>query len=762
MNLPSWNLEKIITWPLLALAFTPLVVTNGTMFPFVFGKTVFIRFAVTVFVFVLTLYLFKSDSHEIKQRLDFSFLKKPTFILVLLFTLSALVSTLFAVNPYRAFFGDIERGEGLITSLFLFLFLTGTLMLFRYKDWVDFFKLTLLIGGLVSIDVIMQFIQTGIRAGGGFISNPIFTAGYLLFVISAAFVVGGDTKEKLWKVLAIVVTILSIVGIGVTESRGVMVGIFVALVCLAIYLLVKGTDIYIKYWGRSWNLSKISAFGLAAIFLFFLLFLVTKSNAFWQKIPGFDRLAQISATDISTQTRLIAVGVSLDAVNPSISGMRRFLVGWGPENYDIAYNKNYNPHFFKFEAEWFDRAHNRVLDVLVMQGVVGLVIFLALWVKAFWNGFAVRSRKDSDESQSEMGKHLVSMGIIFFVVSYFVQNLFVFDQITTLVPIFALLGFIIHTREQGIETTLLSKREFFVGLRVATVFLTGLLLITSVLYAAIPYYQTSNLITGIFASVQSVSSRMGKMTEPYNYAQAEIRHRLVFLSPNMLGTQEGIVVAAQADALLREVVAREPFDPRILESLGILSTVSGKMFGSTDLLTQGEEDYRLALELAPGRQELMFYLASNLISQGKIEEAISVAKEIIKLEPEAAYGQYYYGVIVTPYDWDGSLEGLSTLEKVFGENKFIFGREAIGPLEIAFIRDMHDSYLYNFQQKKDGDSLLKTMRQAIAAENLIEKTQERLLEEGIIREIVPSKAELIKESIRLFQAEGWSAVPPNY
>ncbi|MCR4261169.1 MAG: O-antigen ligase family protein [Candidatus Colwellbacteria bacterium] len=762
MSLPSWNLEKVITWPLLALAFTPLVVTNGTMFPYVFGKTVFIRLAVTVFVFLLTFYLFKSDNHQIKERLDFSFLRKPTFIFVLLFTMSALVSTLFATNPYRAFFGDIERGEGLITSLFLFLFLMGSLMLFKYKDWIDFFRLTLLVGGLVAIDAIMQFIQTGVRAGGGFISNPIFTAGYLLFVMFAAFVVGGNAKEKLWRVSTTVVTILSIIGIGVTESRGVMVGIFVALVSLAIYLLVNGKNMNIKYWGRHWNVRKMSAFALATIFLFFSLFLVTKSNVFWQKIPGFDRLAQISATDISTQTRLIAVGVSLNAVNPSISGIGRFLIGWGPENYDIAYNRNYNPHFFKFEAEWFDRAHNRVLDVLVMQGVIGLLIFLALWVKVFWNGFAVRSREDNRESQIDIGEHLVSMGMIFFTVSYFVQNLFVFDQITTLVPVFVLFGFVIRAREQGGEVMVLNRREFFVGIRVITLFMTGLLSIALVLYAIIPYYQTSNLITGIFSSTQSVSNRIGRMTEPYNYAQAEIRHRLVFLSPNMLGTQEGVTVAARADALLREVVAREPFDPRILESLGILSTVSGKMFQSAELLTQGEGDYRLALELAPQRQELMFYLASNLISQGKIDEAISLAKEIIELEPEAAYGRYYYGAIVTPYDWDGSLGGLSTLEKVFGDNQFIFGKETISSLEIAFIRDMHGSYLYNFEQKKDGASLLKTMRQAIAAENLIEKTQERLLEEGRIREIIPSRVEFIEESIKLFQEKGWGGIDINY
>ena len=756
MSLPSWSLGKVLTWPLLTLAFTPLIVTSATIYPYVFGKTVFIRFCVTIFWFLLVMYLFRSNRDEIKERLDFTFLKKPTFILVLLFTISALVSTLFAVNPYRAFFGDIERGEGLLTSLFLFLFLVGALMLFKRKDWLDFFKLSLLVGGLIALDVTTNFIQTGMRAGGSFVGNPIFVAGYLLFVIFAAFMVASGAKDRFWRALAPAVAVLSMVGIGVTESRGVLVGVFVALVSLVAYLLVQGRSIHFKFLGKSWNVRRVSAVSLVAISLLLLIFLVTKSNSFWQKVPGLDRLAQVSANDISTQTRLIAIGVSLDAVNPTISGMSKFLVGWGPENYDMAYNENYNPRFFKFEAEWFDRAHNRVLDVVVMQGMIGLLIFLTLWIKVLWNGFVVKSREHNQEGHPEMGKHLISMGIIFFAVAYFVQNLFVFDQITTLVPVFAFLGFIIHARERGGETTLLDRDDFFIGFRAATLFVTGLLLMTFTLYSVTPFYQTSNFITGIQASASGISERIDRMTWPYNYAQAEIRYRLLVMSPGMLGTPEGIPVAVQSEALMREVVAREPFDPRALQSLGVLNSVLGKMANDPALLAQGEEDYRQALELAPRRQEIMFSLAVNLVSQGKIDEAVSLAKEIVALEPEAAYGQYYYGAIVAPYDWDGDLGGLSTLEKIFGENKFIFSGASLGQHEIALIREIYDSYLYHFYQEKDGDSLSKTMRQAVLIENLMEKAQKRFLEEGVIREVIPSRASVMEAGLRAFLEKGWA------
>ena len=42
------NIEKLIKLSLISLAFTPLVVTNSTLFPFTFGKAIFIRFIIAI------------------------------------------------------------------------------------------------------------------------------------------------------------------------------------------------------------------------------------------------------------------------------------------------------------------------------------------------------------------------------------------------------------------------------------------------------------------------------------------------------------------------------------------------------------------------------------------------------------------------------------------------------------------------------------------------------------------------------------------
>ena len=78
-------------------------------------------------------------------------LKNKVFWFVGAFMVLMIISTLFAVNPYRAFFGDTERAEGLVTMLFLFGFFVFASLLFERKNWLMFFKLTLISGAVLFI-----------------------------------------------------------------------------------------------------------------------------------------------------------------------------------------------------------------------------------------------------------------------------------------------------------------------------------------------------------------------------------------------------------------------------------------------------------------------------------------------------------------------------------------------------------------------------------------------------------------------------------
>ena len=159
-------MKKVLIWLLYALAFTPLIVTKSLFFPFISGKSIFIRLVVTLVAVGFAWLVFKERGSEdrgsasadrgqtsIRMR---KLLKNKVFWFVGAFMVLMIISTLFAVNPYRAFFGDTERAEGLVTMLFLFGFFVFASLLFERKNWLMFFKLTLISGAVLFIHELVQ------------------------------------------------------------------------------------------------------------------------------------------------------------------------------------------------------------------------------------------------------------------------------------------------------------------------------------------------------------------------------------------------------------------------------------------------------------------------------------------------------------------------------------------------------------------------------------------------------------------------------
>lgn len=89
----------------------------------------------------------------------------------------------------------------------------------------------------------------------------------------------------------------------------------------------------------------------------------------------------------------------------------RPLLGWGPDNFDKAFQKHFNNQLFlpQYNETWFDRAHNIFIDTLVDTGVLGLIAYLSLYGAAL---FAVwRVMKRSSESSKNVAV-IVTIGLL--------------------------------------------------------------------------------------------------------------------------------------------------------------------------------------------------------------------------------------------------------------------------------------------------------------------------------------------------------------
>lgn len=426
---------------LLSLAFLPLVVDNLVFFPFINGKNLIFRiliFAVCAFIFSYFLYS-KTFRSEIYSRFK-NILNSPLFLSVSAFFLVFLASTFFAVDKYRAFFGNAERAEGFIAMTFLIGFFLFTLLIFKKKDWLWFFKLTLFSGLILFIKELIEVFQ-GVARPGSFTGNPIYLAAFFLFVILAGLIVFSDAKRKqniFWIWCSVVAVIVSLAGILITETRGVFIGIVLGFIFVLIFLLFQGKSLYLF---RSLDLRRLSAIILILIIFSGTAFLLTKQQPLWQKLPILNRLAQISLEDRTTRSRLISWGIALESVSPKENGFQKFLIGWGPENFSIAFNKNYNPEIYAYERQFFDRAHNKLLDVLVMNGLLGLLAYLAIWISFF---YLILRKSFLYQIQNTGYRILERSALLFFGVAYFIQNLFVFDTIITYISFFFVMAYVIY------------------------------------------------------------------------------------------------------------------------------------------------------------------------------------------------------------------------------------------------------------------------------------------------------------------------------
>ena len=707
-------MKTILRFSLFSLAFVPLLVNFDTLFPFIFTKTLLIRTAITLFWVLFAVWFFMKKAEVSSLVSDgWRFLKNPLYIATALFILVMLVSTIFSVDPYKAFFGDIERGEGFLGMLHFFSFFVASLLVFDKKSWLTFFRLTLITGVILLADSFKEIISGEFVRAQSFVGNPTFTAGVFLFVIFSALLVFfmSGKKEFAWRIFSFLMIFGGTVGVFLTGTRGAILGLLAGTALTVLYFAVKGGGVYIKLSRKlSVNVRMASIILLALGVLSVGAFVITRKDSVWQKIPGVDRFTHLSLDDPTLQTRLISAGVSLRAINPVDNGAERLLIGYGWDNFNIAYNKHYNPEYMKYENLWFDRAHDKLLDVLVMTGVLGLIAYLGMWISLFYLAF----RKIHEKTYA--------IPILFFGSAYFVQNLFVFDQISTYIPFFAFLAFAVFV--SSVSDSSLPKKRWASKLKnfipkilpyklpVLAVFFAFSL----VFYTFIPYSQSIKFVNALKTrSAKVVLDKIDSFTEPYNYAQSTIRNRLLSTAAPLVSNPQMQDLVNKAVELQEEFVSREPYDPR---DISILSSVyrAKASLGEPGAYEKAEEYALLAFKLSPTRQDHFYALATLSADKGDFATMQKYAGEMLAGSPDVPRTKILYTSLITRQGPARFIEAMTILNSAVGEPRIKVTQQQ----EIGTIRAMYDTYTKYFSTIKDKDNFISALDGAIKLEANLE------------------------------------------
>jgi len=629
---------------LLPLVFIPVVI-----FPFVFSKLIFFQVLVGLtFPAYLALAWMEPVYRPKKHVLYFA---------ILAYFVAIGLSVVFASDPYRAWWGNQERMNGLFTLLHFLAWLTMTVGVMKtWEQWKKLLHYQVALSAIMAIVAIMQKMNPNLLmfpAGprvGGLLDNPIYMAAYQIFNFFFLALLFWRNTSKNWRIAYVLIFCLDIIAFLLAQSRGALVGVTAGLIAFAFFTALFTKNKKLRF----------GVFGiLLALFAGYGTLYVVREQPIIRESPLY-RFVDFQG---AVSTRLIAWDIAWQGF------VERPLTGWGFDNFHILFNQKYNPISLRFGSyeTWFDRAHNTVMDVLSMTGLFGFLTFFGVYGAIFYSTIRAYRKKYID---------LPIAAILFSLpVAYFVQNLFVFDHPAGFSMSYLLFALIIAATKGefvGEKEAMAQKHKEvgtinapWTGYIVLTIVMGLLVLRTSINPFMISRLALqSNAVFSVNPAVSlQLATEASKTWTPYLDEQSFLLARNMISLASSGGIQrvpQWQELYALAKKLSEQEIARHPNNthPRFIYARlaqEMISLIPGEAQVS-------EQQYQAAIQTSPKRQQLHYGLARLYLMTGNLEPAINIFRNVISFDPD--YGEGYWNLgITTMYDKHELEAGAENIQK---------------------------------------------------------------------------------------------------
>ncbi|PIT89074.1 MAG: hypothetical protein COU27_02170, partial [Candidatus Levybacteria bacterium CG10_big_fil_rev_8_21_14_0_10_36_7] len=626
MNKSINFLKYTILLGLFAVPFIVLVVFDSMYFPFIVGKSFIFRILVEILFGLWAVLAMYSKEYRPKKSLVLTFLSSFTGVLVL--------STIFGANPSRSFWSNYERMEGLVTFLHLFAyFIVLTTTLNTEKLWKYFFNTSIAASFYTAVYGLRQFFGTlAIHQSSNRLDATLGNASYLaIYMVFHIFLsLWFFFKEKQWwRWLYLPIAVVETVVLYNTATRGAIIGFIGGLILAGILLVVSSESKKVKIAAGS---------SLGLILLLLGLFFTFKTSAFVKNSPVLRRFSSISLTNGTTASRLTIWKMSYEGFK------EKPLLGWGPENYNLVFNKYYEPILYRQEP-WFDRAHNVFFDRLATNGILGLLTYLGLFGSVIY--YLLFRREDFGFSSSD------SSFLVATLAAYFVHNVFVFDNLISFILFFTVIGYV-HFR--AIEKREVVTKEFGEGIKAS---LSAVVLVITIL--AVYSINVPGILAGrtLIEALQQANKgdfnsalKNFNKTLAYNsFGTTEAREQLIQLSSSAFVSQgldkdSKVAIYQKATSEMVKQIEENPGDIRYMSFLGSIYNIGGDYDKAMDV-------FRQAIELSPAKQDLYFGLGTSLVNKGDYKKTEEVLRTAFELDPSYEKSRNLYAMSLV---YNGKLE----------------------------------------------------------------------------------------------------------
>ncbi len=401
----NWFVNLVLA----GILFTPLFfVTDFRHFPN-FGKGLFFFTVCTIFIVSV---LFTVNWSRTKL-----WFRHPLVTIAAGWFLITVLSTILGVNSYVSFWGQPERLGGLITAIYIFVLLIALIVNLQKDSAMRVLAVVGLVGGTVGLHAIGQKLGwdptwPSFERPVATFGNPIFLSTFLIMTVFVALYFVLQSSQLWLKLLYGVLFIAQIVALFLAMSRGPSIGLVVGLgIFVAGLWWIKFAEQRARFW---------KALGIT-----FVVGLILLGALYLVREPlGIQRLFDYSVLKQgSTYDRLIIMQSVFQGAQ------ERPILGYGPENIYVAYNRHYNPTIAEsgYRETFADRAHSVVIDQLAANGWLGLIAMLI-----FVGGLLVITVRWLRRAQG-VSEKVLAVTFLATIIAYFVQDLVEFDIISNYV-----------------------------------------------------------------------------------------------------------------------------------------------------------------------------------------------------------------------------------------------------------------------------------------------------------------------------------------
>jgi len=671
-------LRNILIAGIFLIPFIPYIVANNMFFPFITGKNFTFR--------IITEVLFGSwvllALRNVAYRPNFSWILLTFAAFVGIMT----IADLNGANALKSVWSNFERMEGLVTLIHLlaYLLVAGT-VLKTEKLWTYFFHVSIGVSlfavmfGFFQLDGLTQINQGGVRVDAKF-GNATYLAIYMLFhiFITAMYLMRGMKNVKPLVVSGIIGFIVFILGINAQFPNGLPDGssiyvwtsvlgigglifllfqegkewvskyiipiLYVALITTQLTILyftatrgailgalggiLLSAILIVIFEREKQTLRKIGLGLLLAILIIVGGFFSIKDSDFVKDNQVLKRFSNISLDSGTVRARFTIWSMALEGVK------ERPILGWGQENFNLVFNKYYDPVLYHDEP-WFDRVHDIVFDWLIAGGILGLLAYVSIPIALMYYIWFGRGKKLSVIDKSLLTGMLAG---------YMFHNIFVFDNIMSYIMYATILAYVYAMTTEDVKEGKMAKViDMGIINRVATPIIILATVFTIYAVNTKPILASTTLINALRGqpSPQDNITYFKEALAYDTFANQEIREQLIQAATRAArsdvepGIKQQIFDLANTEMKKQREIA--PDDARHALFYGSLLETFGQN-------ARAREHFEDAQRLSPNKQTIRFALGGNLINLGLLDEADALLKETLELEPRFSDSHIMYAI----------------------------------------------------------------------------------------------------------------------